>query len=82
MKSIIKTSLVLIIVMLFAACNNSDNTENVNSEQDKNVNEKVYPVKVQKIEKQKITRTLEYTANLMAFKEINYAQCRGKVVKS
>ncbi|MBN1414642.1 MAG: efflux RND transporter periplasmic adaptor subunit [Bacteroidales bacterium] len=33
----------------------------------------VYPVKIMVLEKQKIARNIEYTANLMAYEEIHYA---------
>ena len=35
--------------------------------------EKVYPVKVAALQEKEITRTLEYTANLMAFEEVYFA---------
>ena len=43
---------------------------------------KVYPVRVTPVSKTAITRTLEYTANLAAFKEIHYAPASpGRIKK-
>ncbi|HKL08178.1 MAG TPA: efflux RND transporter periplasmic adaptor subunit [Bacteroidales bacterium] len=68
MKSLGKISIVAAVIVLSFSCNreNNTNTDTVNEE------EKVFPVKTEKIQKETITRTIEYTANLVAFKEIHY----------
>ena len=69
MRSLKNVGLMLTIALLVASCN-KENKETKNSSES---TERIYPVKVKKIEKQVIPRTLEYTANLIAFKEIDYA---------
>ncbi len=61
---------ILIIILGFISCN-SKTTEN--DQATSVVQEKTYPVKFQKIKTQSIAQTLDYTANLTAFKVIHYA---------
>jgi membrane fusion protein, multidrug efflux system len=71
MKSLKYVGIVLFFMAL-ASC--SDAGKETNKETTKGTDtKKVYPVRIQKIRKQNIERTLEYTANLVAFEEINYA---------
>jgi len=68
MKPLAKISIVAAVVVLSFSCSseNNTNTDTANKE------EKVFPVKTEKIKKETITRTIEHTANLVAFKEIYY----------
>ena len=70
MKSIYKLKLMFILTLIAASCSNKSNTEISDNTEN---TEKVFPVRVQSIKKQIIPRTIEYTANLNAYKEINYA---------
>ncbi|HSH51571.1 MAG TPA: efflux RND transporter periplasmic adaptor subunit [Bacteroidales bacterium] len=67
MKSFTNISLVVATVLLSFACNRENTTTDINSEE-----ERIFSVKTEKISKETITRTIEYTANLVAFKEIHY----------
>ena len=69
MKSI-KYTAIAGIIFLIVSCSGNDK-KSTNSEETVKT-EKVYPVKIYNIEFQDIERTLEYTANLIAFKEIHY----------
>ena len=66
MKTAFIPVLFLVLVLIFTGCNQPAKTEQTTTT---NAEEAV-PVRVQLIEKQKVTRTLDYTANLIAFKEI------------
>ncbi len=69
MKTIIKTGLFFIVAVAAISCQPGDAkkaTDAVEAEKD-------FPVRVEKIQTRTITRTLEYNANLAAFKEIHYA---------
>lgn len=66
MKAVYIPGLLLFLVSMFSACNQPAETEQTTATtQDESV-----PVRIQKIEQQEVTRTLDYTANLIAFKEI------------
>lgn len=60
-----------VLIVMAVACSDTEtkdgNKEAVASES------RVFPVKIQKLVKQKLERTLDYTADLIPFKEINYA---------
>lgn len=62
---------IAIFLLGFASC--SQKTEEKNQEETAVKQEKIYSVKTQKTEIQSIERTLDYTANLSAYKEIHYA---------
>lgn len=65
------TIFVVALALTVASCNKAKNTKSdgeLNGEA-----ERIYPVVVQKIEKQEIIRTLDYTANLIPFTEIHLA---------
>lgn len=64
MKPIVLTGILLVTVF---ACGKKE-TEDTQSD-----TQEVYPVKVQKIQKEDIVRTLEYTADLTAFEEVYLA---------
>lgn len=71
MKSFIKIGIIFVIVISVVSCGQT--TSPAGTDNNAQQEERIFPVRVQKIEKQKIERTLEYTANLIAFKEIHYA---------
>jgi membrane fusion protein, multidrug efflux system len=73
MRSFTKAGLVVIVVLLFASCKGEKSTDNANLPSENDSTARVFPVKVEILGKQKISRTLDYTANLQAFEEINYA---------
>lgn len=60
-----------VLTIISASCNRSKNEQKtVNNN---NIDTTVYPVKVIPLEKQKVTINVHYTANLVAFEEVNYA---------
>lgn len=63
---------IALIVMAAFSCSNS-NTNDKSATETIVEKQKTYPVEVTKIKKQPIQKTLEYTANLVAFKEIHFA---------
>lgn len=68
---------VVALALAFASCNKAKSTKSDSQEA-----ERVYPVAVQKIEKQEIIRTLDYTANLIPFTEIHLAPASpGRISK-
>jgi len=69
MKALQKIGL-LSIVAILAACQPGANKENPEGEI---VEARTYPIKVLTIEKDTIIKTLDYSANLAAYKEIYYA---------
>lgn len=71
MKRIKFIAAIMASSLFFIACSSKNTTEENTTANTQT--EKVYPVRVQKIENQSIERTLDYTANLTAFKEIHYA---------
>lgn len=63
-------SLILIVISILAtSCGKKTATETTVS----NIDTTVYRVKTMVLEKQKVARNIEYTANLMAYEEIYYA---------
>ena len=70
MKSL-KYITVAVSFLLIVSCSESGKKETKN--ETVTTTRKVYPVKVEKIKYQDIERSLDYTANLVAFKEIHYA---------
>ncbi len=66
MKAAVMQGLFLVLVLIFSACNQPAETDQTTAAKE----EGAVPVRIQKIEKQEVTRTLDYTANLIAFKEI------------
>lgn len=74
------TLFVVAMALTVAACNNAKSSKS--DGQTTSEAEKVYPVAVQKIEKQEIVRTLDYTANLIPFTEIHLAPASpGRIAK-
>lgn len=67
MRSLARTSLVVAAMLLSFGCNRDNSTSQTQTEE-----ENIFPVKTEKIKKETITRTIETTANLAAFKEIHY----------
>ncbi len=69
MKTILRIGLISFAVLLMTACQPGakKNTE-VDPEE-----ARVFPVRVQTIQRDSITKTLDYTANIIAYKEIYYA---------
>lgn len=72
MKSILKIVLIVAFAFSFIACSKSAEKEST-EETDTTNTKKILPVRTQRIKKETIPRHLDYTANLIAFKEIHYA---------
>lgn len=70
MKSLIKNGLLAIILIGTFSCSQTGPAKQTGETDGPTAS---IPVKTTKISSQSLTRTLEYTANLVAFKEINYA---------
>lgn len=70
MKTLFKIGTIAALAILLGACGRGKEqiTDNTNV-----AKEKVYPIRVQKIKKETIARTIENTADLVAFKEIYFA---------
>ncbi len=79
MKSTLYIKLIL-MALVIASCSTKAKEEK--DDQSTTTQDKVYPVRVEKIERKKIEKTLDYTANLVAFKEINFAPASpGRIEK-
>lgn len=72
MKSIINIGMFLMALVFIVSCEQPNSAEAENENEGAN-RERIFPVKTAKIQKETITRTLNYTANIVAFKEIYYA---------
>jgi len=70
MKSVFSIGLIISTTLLLTSCSKKNNSDTTTSD---NSPEKIFPVKVQKVIKKTVPQTLEYTADLSAFKEIHYA---------
>lgn len=71
MKTLVKIGFIAVFALFISSC---DQGEKEKAAEDNNTNkERVFPVRIQKIEKQKIPRTVESAADLVAFKEIYFA---------
>lgn len=70
MKAINKIGLIFISLTLVISCQPEANKADAVLEAEE---VKVFPVRVEKVQKKSIIRTLDYTANLTAYKEIHYA---------
>ncbi len=70
MKAIIKIGLVSILSLGAVSCQPGAKKKSAELEVEE---VKVFPVRIEKIQKKSLTRTLDYTANLAAYKEIHYA---------
>ena len=69
MKTILRIGLISFAALLMSACQpGAKKATEVDLEETR-----VFPVRVQTIERDSITKTLDYTANIIAFKEIYYA---------
>lgn len=64
--------LVILITVFFISCSEST-TKKTTSEDVTTVDTTIYNVKTIRLEKQKVSQNMEYTANLIAYEEINYA---------
>lgn len=73
MRAILSAGVIIFTAMLFASCNESDNVNKEGQDKNNQGEEKIYPVRVMKIKKQTVSKTLEYSANLIASKEVHYA---------
>jgi len=62
-------SVLILVSVFFAACNNDKTKET----KDVNVDTTVYGVKTIELEKQMVAQKIEFTASLLAFEEIHYA---------
>ncbi len=62
---------IVIQALLFTACGTDKGADAAARADTSAV--KVYPARVTKVQKQSITKTIDYTANLVAFKEIHFA---------
>ncbi len=71
MKTVFKVPFVLAVALVFNACNKP--AENSSTTAGTEETEKIIPVKTSSIEKQQVTRTLDYTANLIPWTEIHSA---------
>ena len=68
---------ITILSLLFSCSGKEKRTKNTENE-----TERTYPVRTQKIEKQSIIKTLDYFANLVAFKDIHYVPATpGRISK-
>lgn len=82
MKKLSYTFAAFIMALIVLSCSNENNTGADKAALNSSAEERTYPVKVQKIQKQNITRTLDYTANLIAYKEIHAAPASpGRISK-
>ncbi len=63
-------SLMILPLLLLAACANEKKAEPATGEK---VDTAIYNVKTQLLEKQKISRNIEYTASLLPYEEVHYA---------
>jgi multidrug efflux pump subunit AcrA (membrane-fusion protein) len=59
-----------VVTLLIASCSKPESRKEAKVSE---VDTTVYPVKILILEKQKIARNIEYTANLLAYEEIYYA---------
>ena len=76
MKKMLISGLLLAGILALEGCDQPA------AKEESKVSEKEYPVKVQPIKKESITRTLDYTANLSAFKEVYFAPASpGRIEK-
>lgn len=69
MKTFLKIAFTAVLAIFISSCDQGDKTIETNDVE----KERIFPVRVQKIEKQKILKTIENSADLVAFKEINFA---------
>jgi membrane fusion protein, multidrug efflux system len=80
MKIILTTGIILASVLISTSCSILDPESRKGAEDADS--SKVMPVRVQILERSSLTRTLDYTANLVAFKEIYYAPASpGRIKK-
>ena len=70
MKTIFKISMVLLAAFAVTSCQPGGKEDAAGDETEE---VKVFPVRVLEVQRDSITKTLDYTANLTAFKEIHYA---------
>ncbi len=68
MKSNLKILTYITFLSLLFSCSGSEKR----SKAEEGDTERTYPVRIQKIEKQSIVKTLDYFANIVAFKDIHY----------
>lgn len=79
MKALIKTGIICLAVVGLTFCQPPAENSNEETIQEES---RIFPVKISKLSKSPVTRTLEYTANLAAFKEIHYAPATpGRIEK-
>jgi RND family efflux transporter MFP subunit len=76
LKVLFACSIVTAGILFHSSCNTPTETEETADE-----TEKSYPVETQVINYQIITRTLEYSSDLLAFKEVNYAPSQPARIK-
>jgi membrane fusion protein, multidrug efflux system len=69
MKNLRISLIVIMIAVLSASCSKKTSTGAATE----NIDTTVYPVKTILFEKQKVSRVIDYTANLLAWEEVNYA---------
>jgi RND family efflux transporter MFP subunit len=71
MKYFKTISAILILGIILSGC--SSKTNNATSTQDQTANKKAIPVKVMTLSKTNISRTIDYTASILPFEEVNMA---------
>lgn len=78
MKKIETTGLIILTALLVLSCQPTKQ----NDESEPSAEERIFPVKTMIVEKSAVTRTLEYTGNLTAYKEIYFAPASpGRIEK-
>lgn len=79
MKALIKTGIICLAAFGLTFCQPPAGKSDEETAQEES---RIFPVKISQLSKSKVTRTLEYTANLSAFKEIHYAPASpGRIEK-
>ena len=73
MKLISNFGLAIVFAFALASCNTKDKQKGAVAGVDNATDSQVYPVEVQHIQEETIPRTIDYTANLIAWKEVHYA---------
>jgi len=82
MKSLAYISLIIVSAIMFTSCNQENSASAVTKESDSLTEERVFPVKIEKIKYEVIPRKLDYTANLEPFKELHSAPASPGRIKT
>ncbi|MFW5819678.1 MAG: efflux RND transporter periplasmic adaptor subunit [Bacteroidota bacterium] len=82
MKSLAYLGLIIASAFVFTACNQENRANTTAEGNESEREERVFPVKVERIKYEVIPRTLDYTANLEPFKELHFAPASpGRIKK-